>query len=82
MQRLVEKGDTVLVIEHNLDVIKTVDYIIDMGPEGGDKGGTVIAKGTPEQVAETEGSYTGIYLKKILERDRNRMEEALLSAKK
>lgn len=82
LQRLVENGDTVLVIEHNLDVIKTVDYIIDMGPEGGDKGGTVIAKGTPEQVAETEGSYTGIYLKKILERDRNRMEEALLSAKK
>lgn len=82
LQRLVENGDTVLVIEHNLDVIKTVDYIIDMGPEGGDKGGTVIAKGTPEQVAETEESYTGTYLKKILERDRNRMEEVLLSAKK
>lgn len=82
LQRLVDNGDTVLVIEHNLDVIKTVDYIIDMGPEGGDKGGTVIAKGTPEQVAETEGSYTGVYLKKILQRDRSRIEEAVLSAKK
>lgn len=82
LQRLVENGDTVLVIEHNLDVIKTVDYIIDMGPEGGDKGGTLIAKGTPEQVAETEGSYTGIYLNKILKRDRQRMEDVLLSAKK
>ena len=55
-----------LVIEHNLDVIKTADYIIDLGPEGGDRGGTVIAKGTPEQVAEIEGSYTGLYLKKML----------------
>lgn len=82
LQRLVENGDTVLVIEHNLDVIKTVDYIIDMGPEGGDKGGTLIAKGTPEEVAETEGSYTGIYLNKILKRDRQRMEDVLLSAKK
>lgn len=82
LQRLVENGDTVLVIEHNLDVIKTVDYIIDMGPEGGDKGGTLIAKGTPEQVAETEGSYTGIYLNKILKRDRQRMEDVLLSAKR
>ncbi|WP_255473085.1 excinuclease ABC subunit UvrA [Rummeliibacillus sp. SL167] len=82
LQRLVDNGDTVLVIEHNLDVIKTVDYIIDMGPEGGDKGGTVIAKGTPEQVAETEGSYTGVYLKKILQRDRSRIEEAVLSAQK
>ncbi len=80
LQRLVDNGDTVLVIEHNLDVIKTVDYVIDMGPEGGDKGGTVIAKGTPEEVAETEGSYTGKYLKKILLRDRERMEEVVASA--
>lgn len=66
LDRLVEGGNTVLVIEHNLDVIKTADYIIDMGPDGGNRGGTVIAKGTPEQVAETPGSYTGEYLKKML----------------
>ncbi len=72
LQRLVENGDTVLVIEHNLDVIKTADYIIDLGPEGGDKGGTIVATGTPEEVAEVAGSYTGAYLKPILERDRNR----------
>ena len=66
LDKLVEGGNTVVVIEHNLDVIKTADYIIDMGPEGGDNGGTVIAKGTPEEVAKTEGSYTGQYLKKIL----------------
>lgn len=66
LDRLVEGGNTVVVIEHNLDVIKTADYIIDMGPEGGDKGGTVIASGTPEQVAEIKGSYTGQYLKKML----------------
>lgn len=80
LHRLVENGDTVLVIEHNLDVIKTVDYIIDMGPEGGDKGGTVVAKGTPEQVADTEGSYTGFYLNRVLERDRARMEASLEKA--
>ena len=57
-----------VVIEHNLDVIKTADYIIDMGPEGGDGGGTVIAKGTPEEVAEVEGSYTGKYVKKYLQK--------------
>ncbi len=57
-----------VVIEHNLDVIKTADYIIDMGPEGGDGGGKVIAKGTPEQVAEAEGSYTGKYVKKYLQK--------------
>ena len=62
-------GNTVVVIEHNLDVIKTADYIIDIGPEGGDKGGTVIAYGTPEEVAENPKSYTGIYVKKMLERD-------------
>ncbi len=67
MNRLVKGGNTVIVIEHNLDVIKTADYIIDMGPNGGSDGGTVIAKGTPEEVALVEGSYTGQYLKKILE---------------
>lgn len=66
LQRLCEGGNTVLVIEHNLDVIKTADYIIDMGPEGGDGGGTVVATGTPEAVAENPASYTGAYLKKIL----------------
>ena len=75
LKRLVENGDTVLVIEHNLDVIKTADYIIDLGPEGGDGGGTIVATGTPEEVAEAPGSYTGKYLKPILERDRNRMKE-------
>ena len=66
LQRLAEGGNTVVVIEHNLDVIKTADYIIDIGPEGGDKGGTVIAKGTPEEVAKAEKSYTGKYVKKYL----------------
>ena len=66
LQRLTDGGNTVLVIEHNLDVIKTADYIIDIGPEGGEKGGTVIAKGTPEKVAKTEGSYTGEYIRKML----------------
>ena len=66
LNRLVEQGNTVLVIEHNLDVIKTADYIIDLGPEGGDRGGTVVCQGTPEQVAECEASYTGYFLKKIL----------------
>lgn len=69
LHRLADGGNTVVVIEHNLDVIKTADYIIDMGPEGGDKGGTVIAKGTPEEVAENPASYTGIYIKRMLERD-------------
>ncbi|WP_066156850.1 excinuclease ABC subunit UvrA [Halalkalibacter krulwichiae] len=75
LQRLVDNGDTVLVIEHNLDVIKTVDHIIDLGPEGGDKGGQLVAQGTPEQVAEVAGSYTGKYLKPILERDKARMDQ-------
>ncbi len=66
LQRLVDAGNTVLVIEHNLDMIKTADYIIDLGPEGGDGGGTVVAVGTPEEIAECEASYTGQYLKKIL----------------
>lgn len=69
LHRLAEGGNTIVVIEHNLDVIKTADYIIDMGPEGGDRGGTVVAKGTPEEVAQVPGSYTGKYVKKILERD-------------
>jgi excinuclease ABC subunit A len=77
LQRLVENGDTVLVIEHNLDVIKAADYIVDLGPEGGDKGGTIIASGTPEKVAEAKGSYTGKYLKPILERDRDRMQKKI-----
>ena len=67
LNRLVEGGNSVLVIEHNLDVIKTADYIIDMGPDGGDRGGTVVAQGTPEQVALADGSYTGYYLRKMLE---------------
>ena len=67
LQRLVESGNTVLVIEHNLDVIKSADYIIDMGPEGGDRGGKVIATGTPEQVAAKNVGYTGKYIAKMLE---------------
>ena len=62
LHRLTADGNTVIVIEHNLDVIKTADYIIDIGPEGGDKGGTVIASGTPEEVAESPVSYTGKYI--------------------
>ena len=68
LQRLVDVGNTVVVIEHNLDVIKTADHIIDLGPEGGDGGGTVVCCGTPEEVAACEGSYTGMYLKRMLER--------------
>ncbi len=75
LHRLTEGGDTVVVIEHNLDVIKTADYIIDMGPEGGDRGGTVVVQGTPEEVADTEGSFTGLYVKKMLERDRKRQKK-------
>jgi excinuclease ABC subunit A len=66
LQKLVDGGDTVLVIEHNLDVIKTADYIIDLGPEGGDRGGCLVAEGTPEQVATIPGSYTGQFLTRIL----------------
>ena len=75
LQRIVDNGDTVIVIEHNLDVIKCADWIIDLGPEGGDDGGQIIAQGTPEQVAETEGSWTGQYLKKALEWTREHMRE-------
>ena len=66
LQRLVDGGNTVIVIEHNLDVIKTADYVIDLGPEGGDKGGMVVACGTPEDIAACETSYTGRYLKPLL----------------
>jgi len=66
LQRLVEAGNSVVVIEHNLDVIKTADYIIDLGPEGGDKGGYIVAEGTPEEVSQNENSYTGHFLKKVL----------------
>ncbi|UOQ85205.1 excinuclease ABC subunit UvrA [Gracilibacillus salinarum] len=74
IQRLVDNGDTVIIIEHNLDVIKASDYIIDLGPEGGDGGGTIVATGTPEEVAEVKESHTGRYLKPVLERDKARME--------
>ncbi|WP_010676597.1 excinuclease ABC subunit UvrA [Bacillus timonensis] len=77
LQRLVENGDTVLVIEHNLDVIKAADYIIDLGPEGGDKGGTILGTGTPEDITKIEASHTGHYLKPVLERDRQRMKELI-----
>lgn len=70
LNRLVENGDSVIIIEHNLDVIKTADYIVDLGPEGGDGGGEIIATGTPEDIVEVDTSYTGKYLKPILERDR------------
>ena len=68
LQRLTEGGNTVVVIEHNLDVIKCADYIIDIGPEGGDRGGTVIAQGTPEEVAKNPASFTGAYIKPLLKR--------------
>ncbi|WP_047999005.1 excinuclease ABC subunit UvrA [Lactiplantibacillus herbarum] len=76
LARLVDAGNTVLIIEHNLDVIKSADYLIDLGPEGGDGGGTVVATGTPEQIAEVAESYTGQYLKPVLERDLARQESA------
>ena len=69
LHRLADGGNTVVVIEHNLDVIKTADYIIDIGPEGGDRGGTVIARGTPEEVAKNPRSYTGVYIQKMLDKD-------------
>ena len=66
LQKLADGGNTVLVIEHNLDVIKTADYIIDLGPEGGDGGGTIVCTGTPEEIAACDRSYTGQYLRKML----------------
>jgi excinuclease ABC subunit A len=77
LQRLVENGETVLVIEHNLDVIKTADYIVDLGPEGGKGGGAIVATGTPEEVAQVVGSYTGEYLAPILKRDRDRAQQVV-----
>ena len=76
LQRLSEAGNSVVVIEHNLDVIKTADWIIDMGPEGGDAGGEVVAVGTPEDVAREKRSYTGHYLKEILKRRAPSIEAA------
>ena len=70
LQELVVRGNTVVVIEHNLDVIKSADYVIDFGPEGGAKGGRIIAKGTPEDIADTKGSYTGEYLERALKKRR------------
>jgi excinuclease ABC subunit A len=67
LQGLVDKGNTVIVIEHNLDVIKTADWVIDMGPEGGTGGGAVIATGTPEEVADVSESHTGVFLRKLLD---------------
>ena len=66
LNRLVDKGNTVIVIEHNLDVIKTADWVIDLGPDGGDEGGEIVAEGTPEEVTQCQRSYTGEYLKKVL----------------
>ena len=68
LQRLVDAGNTIVVIEHNLDVIKTADYIVDIGPEGGAQGGKIVASGTPEEVAKVKGSYTGKYLKPLLKK--------------
>ena len=70
LQRIVDNGDTVVVIEHNLDVIKVADYIIDLGPEGGDNGGTIVATGTPEEIVKIKESYTGLYLKNVLKKDK------------
>ncbi len=72
LHRLADGGNSVVVIEHNLDVIKCADYIIDMGPEGGDRGGTVIAEGTPEEIANNKISYTGAFIKKMLDREKKK----------
>jgi excinuclease ABC subunit A len=77
LQRLVKSGNTVLVIEHNLDVVKTADYLIDLGPEGGDRGGTVVATGTPEEIAQNERSFTGLYLKDVLADERGHGRHAV-----
>ena len=65
LQKLVKSGNTILIIEHNLDLIKTCDYLIDLGPEGGEHGGTIVAQGTPEEISKNKDSYTGKYLKKL-----------------
>ena len=72
LQRLVNRGNTVVIIEHNMDVVKSADYIIDMGPEGGEHGGKIVAVGTPEQIAEHKTSHTGRYLKRILAKSKKR----------
>lgn len=77
LQAFVQKGNTVIVIEHNMEVIKTADWIIDMGPEGGDKGGTLLFEGSPEQIINVKESYTGQYLKKILEKNILRVHSIL-----
>lgn len=76
LQKLVDQGNTVLIIEHNLDVVKSADYLIDLGPEGGDGGGTIVATGTPEQIAQVSNSYTGQYLKPVLQRDKELTQAA------
>jgi len=73
LNKLTDAGNTVIVIEHNMEVIKTADYIIDLGPEGGDKGGEVVALGTPEEVADTTHSYTGHFLKKVVRNNRSKI---------
>lgn len=75
LQSIVNNGDSVIIIEHNLDVIKVADYIIDLGPEGGNRGGTIVAKGTPEQIIENSNSYTGKYLKPVLEKEKERLSK-------
>ena len=82
LNKLVERGNTVIVIEHNLDVIKTADWIIDMGPEGGNGGGTVVAQGTPELIAKTEGSHTGTYLRAIFEKTQSSKKAVVQSQPK
>ena len=80
LHRLRDHGNTIVVIEHNLDVIKTTDWVIDLGPEGGENGGTIIAAGTPEQIAEQTDSYTGYYLKPVL--DKKKLERKKLESNK
>src|SRR5699024_5123788 len=77
LQRIVYNGDTVIIIEHNLDVIKSADYIIELGPEGGDGGGEILNTGTHEKISNSNNSYTGKYLKEMIERDQERMNEKL-----
>ena len=79
LNRLVDRGNTVIVIEHNLDVIKTADYIIDLGPEGGDDGGEIVAEGTPEEICRVERSYTGKFIRKELAFFENKKERETLS---
>jgi excinuclease ABC subunit A len=81
LHRLVDRGNTVLVIEHNLDVIKTADWIVDLGPEGGLRGGDVVAAGTPEDVAEVKESYTGQYLRTLLRKNRGHSSRSSLARK-